>query len=111
MSEVYVFNSEKLVTIVTPEMTPDWRVFTLPVVCVDFDEGRWCVLRYHQYLAADGSWSWRNMSDEDWYAAHVFSHDEAVALAQKYAPTVNVNGMTAQRVADRFHAERELGGG
>lgn len=111
MSEVHVFASEVLVTVVTPEMTPDWHIFTLPVICVNFEKDLWCVRRHHQFLAIDGSWSWRNMDDEAWYAAHVFTKDEAVALAARYAAEVSVNGHKAERVAARWHAEQELGGG
>lgn len=105
MAEALALTAKLLVTVVTPAMTPDWHVFALEVVCVNFEENRWAVTRHHQYLDEDGDYSWRSMDDDAWREAHVFAYEEALVLARKYAGDINVNGHIAQRVADQWHAE------
>ena len=64
-------------------------------------DDRWAVLHVGYCLGSDGEWDYESIPSErrdDWLATHRFPFDEAVRLAVKAAPKVDVNGWTAERV-------------
>lgn len=93
----WVQTLEVMVNVVTPEMTPDYHIFGLTVRW--YGEDRWAIVRHHQYLDREGSWSWRNCDDDEWREAHFFSYDEAISIAQRVAPTIKIGPNSAADVA------------
>jgi hypothetical protein len=60
--------------------------------------GRWAVTYGGQVLSRSGAWAYdRRTSSEHWLATHRFEEHEALDLAHKVAPTVKINGKTAEQ--------------
>lgn len=99
-------DSERIVSLVPPQASPDWHCFALTVRWTG--EDRYAVVRHQQAMAADGSWAWQtadNRSSEEWLAEHRFDLERALALAHQYAPEVRVNGITARQAYERWVAD------
>jgi hypothetical protein len=72
----------------------------------------WSVSRGHACLNADEEWDWEmrpSERDDEWLTSHRFSLQKALLLAEKHAPDVTINGMTATEVLER-HRQRHPDG-
>jgi hypothetical protein len=59
---------------------------------------RWAVTFGGQVLSRSGAWAYdRRTTSEHWLATHRFEEHEALALANKVALTIKVNGLTAEQ--------------
>jgi len=96
MGELYVRDTETLVSVVTPEMTQDWFIFALRLK--NMGDG-WAIERYHQYLDAEGRWTWAQWGEEEWHDSHIFTREQALEVAAKYAPEVKSGPNRAADVA------------
>lgn len=94
-----IFNREVWVTEVTPEMMLDWHHFALTVRWRGQGD-EWVVCHHaFKYMDANGHMSFKNFENEAWEKAHIFTYDQAVAIATKHAGSVIVNGHLARNVA------------
>jgi hypothetical protein len=62
---------------------------------------KWAVCRYSECLSVDGEWSYEPSTSgrtDEWIAAHRFDLDTALALADRAAPHITVNGYTVEQV-------------
>ncbi|WFE45319.1 hypothetical protein [Verrucosispora sp. WMMD1129] len=82
-----------------PEDHIDADIFAITVAYRG--HGLWAVLRGKRCLDAGGTWWWEPIPSErtdEWKAANRFDEETALRLAREAAPTVVVNGWTAESV-------------
>ncbi|MFJ1461803.1 hypothetical protein [Nocardia sp. N2S4-5] len=63
--------------------------------------GRWAVRRMKRCYDIDGEWDWESIPSErteEWLARFRFDLDTALDIARRVAPTIRVNGRTAQDI-------------
>ncbi len=89
-----------------PETVQDWDVFAITVDRTA--PGRWAVRRRSRCLNDAGVWEYESIPSErsdDFLARCRFDLDTALRLAKEIAPTISVNGWTAERAAVEWAKE------
>ena len=89
--------------------SPDAHSFTLTVQRTNFQNEQlgWAIRRASFCLSSNGEWDYEPLPssrDDDWLEAHRFPLQRALALAERHAPDVKVNGWRASEFTER-HAE------
>ena len=91
----------------------DYREGYLWTITVEY-RGRdlWAVKRNGECLGKDGTWEWESSNrEDDWVTSHRFGLQEALELANEWAPKVEIYShrdkkpMSAQDVIDAYPDE------
>ena len=95
--------SEYMVSVL-PEVNVNFRHYVVEVAYRGGD--LWAVLNGGFCLGSGGQWK----REDEWLASHRFPLEQALELAQRVAPAVEVNGIPAEAVLARLHQRTSAAG-
>ena len=85
-------------------LQPDHEAHPYFAVMVEYrGRDRWAVTRYSECLSRSGEWGHESLPSsrtDEWLAENRFTYNEAIEAASKVAPTIKMNGYTAQDILD-----------